>query len=125
MGDSRNRNRIDHSADTYVGEVAGGPPRPNTIRGRLYVFFEQELVSEIEIDRDHFSIGRSMDCDLVLFDKKASRIHANISAVGGREILQDLDTQNGTLVNGVVISKKLLAPGDEIMIGDTLIRFEE
>jgi len=125
MGDSTDRKRIDHSADTYVGEVAGGPPRPNPILGRLYVFFEQELINEIEIDRDHFTIGRSMDCDLVLFDKKASRIHAQISAIGDREILQDLDTPNGTMVNGVVISKKLLAPGDEIMIGDTLIRFEE
>ncbi len=125
MTDRKRNDPIDHSADTYVGEVAGGVPRPARIRGRLYVFFDQELVNEIEIDRDHFTIGRSMDCDLVIFDKKASRIHAQVSAVGEREILQDLDTPNGTRVNGVRISKKLLDPGDEILIGDTLIRFEE
>jgi len=125
MSESDNNGKIDHSADTYVGDVGGHHPQPRPIRGRLYVYFDQELVSEAEIDRDHFSIGRSMDCDLVLFDKKASRIHAHISAVGEREILQDLDTPNGTLVNGVAITKKLLDTGDEIQIGETIIRFEK
>src|SRR5205823_3680804 len=82
---------------------------------------------------DEFVIGRGSGCDLVLDDPKASRTHARISLQGRRPTLQDLDSANGTFVNGHRVRAPLgFSPsepqglvelkGDEVVqIGDTMM----
>jgi hypothetical protein len=70
-------------------------------------------------------IGRSSNADLVIDgDKAVSRWHADIERVGGVWVVRDLDSANGTEVNG----EKIFAPhplriGDEIRVGDTSLCF--
>ena len=67
-------------------------------------------------------LGRGATADLQLVDGKVSREHCRIDATGARAMIEDLGSQNGTYVNGDVISRATpIAEGDEIALGDTLL----
>jgi hypothetical protein len=63
-------------------------------------------------------IGRHSTCDVVLQDMAVSRRHAQLRFRDGSWILQDLDSTNGTKVNGVPVGRCELRPGDRVLIGD-------
>ena len=69
------------------------------------------------------SIGRSRDNHIHLADERASRHHARIDLQQGAFVLRDLDSANGTYVNGQRVQRHRLESGDEIRIGDTRLRF--
>ncbi len=72
----------------------------------------------LEIDKGKpFVFGRASDCDLPIHSAKVSRHHARIVWEGEDPALQDLDSQNGTLVNDKPVRHHKLADGDEITIG--------
>lgn len=71
------------------------------------------------------SLGRAPQCDVVLEDVKASRRHARLVVQGSVVELEDLDSSNGTYLNGNRVKRKLLRDGDEIRIGLTSIKFVE
>ena len=66
----------------------------------------------------NLSLGRDPECDIVIDDRQVSRIHAQIKVSKGNEIrLVDLNSKNGTYLNGEVISTPVtLKDGDEIKI---------
>ena len=69
------------------------------------------------IDRSDMIIGREEDCDIVLPSRQVSRNHARIRRSGGRHILEDLGSKNGTFVNGQDLTEPYpLQDGDEIQI---------
>ncbi|MCH2170002.1 DUF4388 domain-containing protein [Myxococcota bacterium] len=68
-------------------------------------------------------IGRGQDCDLRLANGDASRRHAEIRSGSEGFVLRDLDSTNGTYVNGKRIQEIALEPGDRIEIGSSEIRF--
>lgn len=75
---------------------------------------------------DNFTIGRAADNDLVLDDTFASQHHAKILATGDGFVLQDLDSTNGTLLDGVRVQELVpLRDGAEIGIGKASIVYEE
>jgi DNA-binding response OmpR family regulator len=67
---------------------------------------------------DILSIGRGSECDIIINDRQVSRVHAQIRTTMSNQIfLEDLDSKNGTYLNGEVISESmLLKDGDEIKI---------
>src|SRR5258707_15802986 len=67
-------------------------------------------------------IGRVNDADLLLLDEKISRKHAKISTHGGRVMIEDLASRNGTFVNGVRIRSMELQEGDQIVVGSSTIK---
>jgi len=67
-------------------------------------------------------IGRVNDADLLLLDEKISRKHAKISTHGGRVMIEDLASRNGTFVNGVRIRSVELQEGDQIVVGSSTIQ---
>jgi sigma-B regulation protein RsbU (phosphoserine phosphatase) len=70
-------------------------------------------------------LGRGEDAHIFLNDDRASRHHAEIRRDGERCVLNDLGSKNGTYVNGErVLANKLLAPGDRILIGMSVIAFD-
>lgn len=69
-------------------------------------------------------IGRHPDCDVVVPDPAASRRHAEVRPALGGHLLVDLDSSNGTLVGGVPVVHHMLEPGDEIVVGDHVLRYE-
>jgi len=69
------------------------------------------------IERSDMIIGREEDCDIVLPSRQVSRNHARIRRSGGRHILEDLGSKNGTFVNGRELTEPYtLQDGDEIQI---------
>src|SRR5271169_5386136 len=67
-------------------------------------------------------IGRVNDADLLLLDEKISRKHAKISTHGGRVMIEDLASRNGTFVNGVKITSMELQEGDKIIVGSSTMQ---
>src|SRR5712691_831855 len=70
------------------------------------------------------TFGRGDDNDIVLTDSAASRNHAEVRKEAGGYVIYDRGSSNGTWVNGVAVSARPLQPGDQIVIGDEMFRFE-
>ena len=68
-------------------------------------------------DTAQMTIGRHHSSDVVLTAEGVSRRHAALRFRDGRWILQDLDSTNGTTVNGVLVGRCELRPGDHLDIG--------
>lgn len=69
----------------------------------------------ITIDKDITVVGRQSEhCDLVLTRKSVSKIHCVIAKTDGLLFVRDLDSTNGTKVNGQRIVRGALLPGDQL-----------
>jgi FHA domain-containing protein len=77
------------------------------------------------LDGDRLTIGKNPENDLVIAeDSSVSRLHAVLERMSGRWTIRDVNSTNGTLVNGDrIFSEKLLRDDDEIILGRTRIRF--
>jgi len=107
-----NRTRV------FVVPAARGP------RATLGISEPQRASRRIVADGGTLTIGRAETNTLVLADPRASRHHARLVARDGLLILTDLDSTNGTRVNGDPIHELPVGAGDEIRIGDSVIRVE-
>src|SRR3989449_3162526 len=112
--------------DAYSGEYQ----RPGERRPAL-VFLRGELLAvPIPLERAEVTLGRALDADIRINDARASRLHARIITETDAETgvtryrLKDLDSTNGTILNGKRIDQELLHDGDKFEVGDQLIRFE-
>jgi hypothetical protein len=68
-------------------------------------------------------LGRSRECEVRLPDADTSRRHAKIVCSGGRFVLYDLGSTNGTFVNGERVGERELAPGDRLQVGANAVTF--
>lgn len=110
-------------ADCVTGEPVpyrnvSTPPQPmclvDTTNNRTY-----------PLEGNHFVIGRESSCDIVFSDINVSRTHAEMSLDPlGAWVLTDLDSTNGTFVNGRGTSSQPLRAGDRITIGMTNLVFD-
>jgi transcriptional regulator with GAF, ATPase, and Fis domain len=69
------------------------------------------------------SIGRDPSSTVCLQDPAASRRHCLVRGEGARFCVVDLQSFNGTLVNGIHVQEQALEHGDQIAVGDTLFLF--
>lgn len=69
-------------------------------------------------------IGRGRDTDFRLDDPNVSRRHASLYVDHGILMVQDLESTNGTMVNGYPVTKTVLRPSDVLVIGDCRITAE-
>ena len=86
--------------------------------GRLVIKFTQQKNQLFPLDEPgRYVLGRGEDCAVVLPNVSVSREHAAV--VVGRQgaVIEDLESANGTLINGESIRQHLLVRGDEIQIG--------
>lgn len=67
------------------------------------------------------TIGRALESDLRLNDGLTSRRHAQVSIEDSNIVIEDLESANGTFINGQKIRRAVLQPGDRILIGITTI----
>ncbi len=77
------------------------------------------LQGQVWAIKNELTIGRDPTCDIVIEDRQVSRKHAQIlSNTEKKNYLTDLDSKNGTLLNGEFIAEKTsLKDGDEIIVG--------
>jgi FHA domain-containing protein len=77
-----------------------------------------------EVDKRRVVLGRGKDCDLPLPDPNVSRRHAELRQEGSAYWLIDLDSTNGSQVNGRRLARTKLESGDVITLGSTELLFE-
>ena len=104
---------FDVAAEVREGE-GGGPT------GSLVLADGGRLV----VGDEPLTIGRLPECDVVVGDPNVSRRHAEVRRQDGQFVVVDLDSTNGTTVNGARVKERRLADGDEIAVGGTRLRFE-
>src|SRR5258707_12614995 len=116
----------EEEVDTFSGK-----DRQERERRPALVFLRGELLAvPIPLDRKEVTLGRALEADVRVSDSRASRLHARITTELGEENaltryrLTDLDSTNGTVLNGTPIDDAFLQDGDKFEIGDQLIRFE-
>lgn len=89
-----------HGADTNVSETFGSLLGPE---GRVF-----------PLDKQLIRVGRDPDSDLVLDIESISARHAELRTTSRGLLVKDLDSTNGTFVNGEMVGEKLLMSGDEV-----------
>ena len=127
------RVRLEEHGDVDTGTfrvrsavVEGEPdPVPTTIGAgapRLRVIGDGQR--EIPLTADVLVIGRASNADIRLDDTGVSRQHAEVRREGDDVILVDLGSTNGSSVNGRVVERVRLTPGDRIEMGRTVLVYE-
>ena len=91
---------------------------------KLSLMFENKLVKEVPIGNRPVSIGRSPDNDIPVDNLAVSTYHARVYYEGGRLVVEDLDSLNGTFVNDLLIERATLHDGDSIWIGKHSIKVD-
>ncbi len=81
--------------------------------------------TEYALDAEETLIGRNPTTDVTLLDENISREHALIlfDADADSYTIEDLQSTNGTKVNGKGVRSHVLEPGDEIQVGHTRFEF--
>jgi general secretion pathway protein E len=94
------------------------------MQGPYLQISEEGRVREIPLGEDPLTIGRHSDNRLIITDTLSSRFHCHISkSPNGTFLIRDLNSSNGTVVNGHVTRFTQLWPGDTISIGKTRMVF--
>ncbi|MFM8980965.1 MAG: sigma 54-interacting transcriptional regulator, partial [Planctomycetia bacterium] len=84
---------------------------------------ENERRTVLDLDKDVLTVGRAADNDVVLMDLKASRHHCRVERHGEQWLLLDLGSQNGTHLNGHLVERAGLKPGDCVGVGGARLWF--
>lgn len=99
--------------------------RASVAAGRLMVVAGNDSGREFDLTGKDVTIGRGVDCDLVLTDIAVSRKHVTVEWKGRFYHLKDLGSGNGTLLNDRIEDGACeLRHGDRLELGNTVIRFE-
>ncbi len=115
-----------------VGEITIRVSTPLTGRVSLHVRPQDIIISKGWIETsgvrypvpdEGMTIGRSHDCTVHLAGAQVSRRHARIDVRAGAFEITDLDSANGTTVNGRHARRQALHDGDEIDIGQSRLKF--
>jgi predicted component of type VI protein secretion system len=90
---------------------------------KLLVYLDGELVGEQQLDHERVMIGRKPNNDLQLAHNAVSGSHAMVITIRNDSFLEDLNSTNGTKVNGKSIKKCLLRDGDEIKVAKHVLKY--
>ncbi len=91
----------------------------------IIVTHEDHEVDEFDFpaDRDIITIGRRSSNDVCVPNLSVSGKHARISIEDGKARIEDLNSTNGTYINGRLIARQILQQGDEIIMGKIHLKF--
>jgi pSer/pThr/pTyr-binding forkhead associated (FHA) protein len=84
---------------------------------KVILKFKEAVISEIPLEKDATTIGRKDDNDIVIDNQAVSGHHAQILREGDDYFIEDLNSLNGTFVNGSKVKKYELFKGDTILVG--------
>jgi hypothetical protein len=115
------------SGRTMVYSTAGRVAEPLEERARSRSHTALLLIGgkRLVVGSGGATMGRSRQCDVMVDDPNVSREHAEIRPRGGSWVLTDLNSTNGSRLNGRRLDhSEVLKPGDEIELGTTVLTFE-
>ena len=127
MASGEERGSEGRSAEGFRGTQVrddGAGPVLLEHRQKVVVVEGPDRGAEAEISGNTLSIGTAEGNDLVLSDDTVSRRHCIITVQRDRYAVRDLDSTNGTVVDGTPVLEAFLAPGARIRLGDTEILFQ-
>jgi hypothetical protein len=90
---------------------------------KLIYSLEGAVLGDFTLDKERITIGRRPSNDIHIDNLAVSGEHAAIVTIGRDSFLEDLDSSNGTLVNGKPIKKHVLQNGDVIEIGKYQLKY--
>jgi pSer/pThr/pTyr-binding forkhead associated (FHA) protein len=90
---------------------------------KLIVSIDGVVIKEVTLAKDHTTLGRRPYNDIVIDNLAISGEHAVLHMAGADIYLEDLNSTNGTYVNGRVVKKQALEHNDVIEVGKYKIRF--
>ena len=91
--------------------------------GKLVVSLDNVVLKEVVIQKERTTLGRRPYNDIVIDNLAVSGEHAVLLSVGDDVFIEDLNSTNGTYINGKAIKKQLLSNGDVIEIGKYRIKY--
>lgn len=91
--------------------------------GKLVVSLDGVVIKEVQITKDKTTLGRRPYNDIVIDNLAVSGEHAVLQMVGNDVFIEDLNSTNGTYINGKAIKKQLLAHNDTVEIGKYKIKY--
>ncbi len=91
--------------------------------GKLVVSLDGVVIKEVQITKDKTTLGRRPYNDIVIDNLAVSGEHAVLQMVGSDVFIEDLNSTNGTYINGKAIKKQLLAHNDTVEIGKYKIKY--
>lgn len=90
---------------------------------RLVLHLDGQVLAEYNMSKERYTIGRLPDNDIRIDNAAVSGHHALVINILNDSFLEDLNSTNGTYVNGKIIKKHALQHGDVITVGHHALRF--
>ena len=91
--------------------------------GKLVVSLDGVVIKEVQITKDKTTLGRRPYNDIVIDNLAVSGEHAVLQMLGNDVFIEDLNSTNGTYINGKAIKKQMLAHNDTVEIGKYKIKY--
>jgi pSer/pThr/pTyr-binding forkhead associated (FHA) protein len=91
--------------------------------GKLVVSLDGVVIKEVQITKDKTTLGRRPYNDIVIDNLAVSGEHAVLQMVGTDVFIEDLNSTNGTYINGKAVKKQLLTHNDTVEIGKYKIKY--
>ena len=91
--------------------------------GKLVVSLDGVVVKELELTTERTTLGRRPYNDVVIDNLAVSGEHAVLQMVGADVFIEDLNSTNGTYINGKAIKKQLLQHNDTVEVGKYKIKY--
>jgi pSer/pThr/pTyr-binding forkhead associated (FHA) protein len=92
---------------------------------RLVLSLDGQVLAEYNMSKERYTIGRLPDNDIRIDNPAVSGHHALIINILNDSFLEDLNSTNGTYVNGKIVKKHALQPGDVITVGHHALRYSD
>jgi len=92
---------------------------------RLVLSLDGQVMAEYNMNKERYTVGRLPDNDIRIDNAAVSGHHSLIINILNDSFLEDLNSTNGTYVNGKLIKKHALQHGDVITVGHHQLRFVE
>ena len=90
---------------------------------RLVLSLDGQVLAEYNMSKERYTVGRLPDNDVRIDNAAVSGHHALVINILNDSFLEDLNSTNGTYVNGKLIKKHALQHGDVITVGHHALRF--
>ena len=90
---------------------------------KMIVSIDGVVIKEVQLTKDRTTLGRRPYNDIVIDNLAVSGEHAVLQMMGNEVYIEDLNSTNGTYINGKAIKKQLMQGGDTVDIGKYQIKF--
>ena len=90
---------------------------------KLIVTLDDKLINVISIEKTRMTLGRRPYNDIMVDNLAVSGEHAAIQAIGAEFYVEDLNSTNGTYINGKKVKRQILQNGDQIELGKYVLKY--